>query len=187
MAVWIPCDPQKAWVSPVPPDPIARVNSSGGVPKVWTGYNDQNSDISAIYDGKDPLNSADESFRYFKMRPSVGTPAWIEYEFSSATKISSSRVYWFDDRRFCRLPESWRVLFRDGDEWKPVRNSASYPVTKNQFNTIHFEPVTTMAMRIEVEPATKFYRKGDIGPPDAMFISEDISWREFGILEWRVA
>ncbi len=187
MAVWLPRNPKKAWLPPAPPDPIVRVSSSGGLPKAWTGYNDQNSDIGAIYDGKDPLNSADESYRYFKMRPPVGTTAWIEYAFSSPTKISSSRVYWFDDRRFCRLPESWRVLFKDGEEWKPVRNPASYPVTKDQFNTIHFEPVTTMAMRIEVEPATKFYRKGDIGPPDAMFISEDISWREFGILEWRVA
>jgi uncharacterized protein len=187
MAVWLPRDPKKAWVTPVPANSIKSVNSSGGVPKGWTGYNDQNSDIGALYDGKDPLHSADESYRYFKMRSAVGTPAWVEYEFKSPTKISSSQVYWFDDRRFCRLPQSWRVLYKDGEEWKPVANAQKYNIAKDEFNVASFEPVTTTAIRIEVEPTTKSYKKGDIGPPDAMFIDADIEWREFGILEWRVA
>jgi DUF1680 family protein len=187
MAVWMPREAQKAWISPVLPDPIVRVSSSGGVPKTWTGYNDQNSDITAVYDGKDPLNSADESFRYFKMRPPVGTPAWVEYEFRGPTRISSSQVYWFDDRRFCRLPESWRLLHKDGEQWKPVNGMKPYGTMKDQFNTIAFEPIVTSAIRIEVEPATILYKKGEIGPPDAMFIEHDLSWREFGMLEWRVA
>ena len=187
MAVWLPRDSSKAWIAPVAPAPIAAVNSSGGVPKTWTGYNDQNSDIGALYDGKDPLHSADESYRYFKMRPQVAERAWIEYEFKSATKISSSQVYWFDDRRFCRLPQSWQLLYKDGPEWKPVTNAEPYGVIKDEFSIVKFEPVTTTAIRIEIEPTTKAYKKGDIGPPDAMFIDADIEWREFGILEWRVA
>ncbi len=42
MAVWMASEPHKAWVAPLPPDPICSVRSSGGVKKVWTGYNDQN-------------------------------------------------------------------------------------------------------------------------------------------------
>lgn len=187
MAVWLPRGPQKAWIAPVPPHPIVRVDSSGGVPKVWTGYNDQNSDITALYDGKEPLRSADESYRYFKMRPPLGTRAWIEYEFARPAKISSSQVYWFDDRRFCLLPDSWRLLYKEGAEWKPVNAAQPYTVVKDRFNTIAFEPVITCGIRIEIEPSTKHYRKGDIGPPDAMFIDHDTDWREFGILEWRVA
>lgn len=187
MAVWLPRDSSKAWVKPIAPTPIQAVNSSGGVPKGWTGYNDQNSDIGALYDGKNPIRSADESYRYFKMRPAVGERAWVEYAFSSPTTISSSQVYWFDDRRFCRLPESWRILYKDGDEWKPVASAEPYVVTKDEFNIVKFNPVTTTAVRIEVEPSTKAYKKGDIGPPDAMFIDADIEWREFGMLEWRVA
>ena len=61
MAVWLARTSQKAWLAPVPPDPIAAVRSSGGVQKHWTRYNDQNDDIRALYDGKDPLSSADES------------------------------------------------------------------------------------------------------------------------------
>jgi uncharacterized protein len=187
MAVWMPRAAEKAWIQPLPPAPVARVNSSGSVAKAWTGYNDQNSDIGAVYDGKDPIHSADESYRYFKMRPPVGERAWVEYEFAVPTRISSSKVYWFDDRRFCRLPQSWCVLYKEGEDWKPVSAASAYAVTKDEFNAVEFEPVTTMAVRIEVEPSTKSYKKGDIGPPDAMFIEADIEWREFGILEWRVS
>jgi len=187
MAVWMPSNPQKAWVSPLPPDPIQAVRSSGGVQKVWTGYNDQNDDIGTLYDGKNPLSSADQSYLYYRMRPEPETAAWIEYEFKSPAKVSSAHVYWFDDRRFCRLPQSWRVLYKDGDTWKPVANLEPYLVAKDKFNSVTFGPVTTMAVRLEVEPTTKLYKAGQIGPPAAMFIERDTQWREFGLLEWRIS
>jgi hypothetical protein len=187
MAVWIPAEPQKAWVPPLPPDPIHAVRSSGGVQKVWTGYNDQNDDIGALYDGKDPLNSADESYLYYRMRPEPGSVAWIEYEFKSPAKVSAAQVYWFDDRRFCHVPTSWRVLYKDGDTWKPVANIEPYVVAKDRFNVVSFAPVTTIAVRLEVEPTTKLYKAGQIGPPAAMFIDKDTQWREFGLLEWRIS
>lgn len=187
MAVWMSTEPQKAWVAPLPPNPIHAVRSSGGVQKVWTGYNDQNDDIRALYDGKDPLSSADEGYLYYRMRPEPGTAAWVEYEFKSPTKVSSARVYWFDDRRFCRLPTSWRVLYKDGDSWKPVANIEPYTVAMDTFNSITFATVTTIAVRLEVEPTTKLYKAGQIGPPAAMFIERDTQWREFGILEWRIS
>jgi uncharacterized protein len=187
MAVWMSSEPHKAWVAPLPPHPIHAVRSSGGVQKVWTGYNDQNDAIRALYDGKDPLSSADESYLYFRMRPEPGTAAWVEYEFKSPAKVSSAQVYWFDDRRFCRVPTSWRILYKDGGAWKPVANVEPYVVAKDKFNAVSFAPVTTVAMRLEVEPATKFYRAGQIGPPAAMFIDKDTQWREFGLLEWRIS
>jgi hypothetical protein len=51
---------------------------------------------------------------------------------------------------------------------------------------MHFQPVTTTAVRIEVEPQNILYEAGMIGPPAAMFIDEDVTWREFGIIEWRI-
>jgi len=62
----------------------------------------------------------------------------------------------------------------------------AYAVTKDQFNHVTFDPVTTTAVRIEVEPVTRHYRTGEIGPPAAMFLARDIDWREFGLIEWRV-
>jgi uncharacterized protein len=187
MVVWMPTEPQKAWVAPLLPDPIHAVRSSGGVQRIWTGYNDQNDDIRALYDGKDPLNSADESYLYYRMRPDPGTAAWVEYEFKSPANVSSSQVYWFDDRRFCHVPRSWRILYQDGDTWKPVANAEPYAVAKDKFNSISFAPVTTMAVRLEVEPTTTFYKTGQIGPPAAMFLDKDTQWREFGLLEWRIS
>src|SRR5262249_31834961 len=69
MEVWLPREVSNARATPiVPPDPIAAVRSSGGIEKKWTGYNDQNDDIAAVYDGVTPLSSADESNLYFRMR-----------------------------------------------------------------------------------------------------------------------
>lgn len=187
MSVWLPRRPEKARVTPiVPPDPVAQVRSSGGIEKKWTGYNDQNDDIAAVYDSVDPLNSADESNLYFRMRPPVGQAAWVEYEFKKPTKVSSSEAYFVDDKRFCKLPASWRLVYKDKDQWKPVVTRESFGVAKDQFNRVAFTPVTTTAVRIEVEPKTVHYKSGEIGPPEAMFINKDVDWREFGLIEWRV-
>lgn len=185
MAVWLPRTTAKATVLPVQlPTNVVQVRSFSGIEKKWTGYNDQNDDVSAVYDGIEPLNSADESHRYFRMRPPVGERAWVEYDFTRPIGISSSSVYFVDDRRFCKLPASWRIEYKDGSDWKPI--SASYTVDKDRFNTATFSTVTTTAVRLEVEPQTKHYKAGEIGPPGAMFLDRDIAWREFGLIEWRV-
>ena len=187
MQVWMARSADTARVTPVAlPDPIASVRSSGGLEKRWTGYNDQNDDLAAVYDGVDPLNSADESNLYFRMRPAVGEPAWVEYQFRTPTRVSSAGAYWADDRRFCKLPASWKVMYRDGIEWKRVAARGPYGVAKDRFNHVEFDPVTTSAVRIEIEPQTVHYKSGEIGPPDAMFLSTAIAWREFGLIEWRV-
>jgi uncharacterized protein len=187
MQVWLPRKTDGARATPVvTPATIAAVKSSGGIEKKWTGYNDQNDDIAAVYDGVTPISSADESHLYFRMRPPVGQPAWVEYQFKKPTTVSSSEVYFADDRRFCKLPTSWRITYLSNGEWKPVTARGSYRVDKDTFNRVQFDPVTTTAIRIEVEPVTKHYSSGEIGPPDAMFLNREIEWREFGLIEWRV-
>jgi hypothetical protein len=162
------------------------VTSFAGIEKYWTGYNDQNDDICAVYDGVEPLNSADESHLYFRMRPPEKKPAWVEYDFKSPTEVSSSQVFFVDDRRFCRLPASWQILYKSGNTWKPVVNRESYAVEKNKFNAVTFDPVKTSAIRLEVEPQNILYKAGAAGPPAAVTINKDVIWREFGIIEWRV-
>jgi hypothetical protein len=85
------------------------------------------------------------------------------------------------------MPAAWRILYKDGETWKPVAARTAYGVAKDRFNAVQFEPVTTSALRLEIEPQTVQYRSGQIGPPDAMFLSQDVAWREAGLLEWRVA
>ena len=186
MQVWIGRGIEEAWWAPRPPSPIARVTASAELPKVVTGYNDQNDDLRAVYDGFDPISSADESNLYFRVRPPVGQPAWIEYTLRQAEEVSSVRVYFFDDRRFCRMPASWRILYQTGDGWAPVANRTPYPVAKDRFNGVQFDAVTTTGLRLEIEPQTVAYKAGQIGPPGAMFLNQDLAWREAGVLEWRI-
>ncbi len=187
MAVWMAREPAAAWLPPSLPAPVAAVRTSGGVEKGWTGYNDQNDDLAAIHDGREPINSADQSHRFFRMRPPVGERAWLEYEFGALVRVFSSRVYFFDDKRFCNLPESWRLLYRNGAAWTPVpAGESAFRVEEDAWSTIEFEPVVTRALRLEVEPRTVSYQAGQIGPPAAMFIDEDVEWREFGVIEWQV-
>jgi DUF1680 family protein len=187
MSVWLPRTVERARVDPVPPPaPVVRVDSFGGIEKAWTGYHDQNDDISAVFDGFDPLGSADESNLYFRMRPPAGRPAWLEYAFEGPVEISSTDVYWVDDRRFCNPPESWRILYKRGGQWIPVENLQPYGIETGMFNTVSFTPVTTTAVRLEAEPRSVLYKAGSIGPPEAMFIDKDVEWREFGVIEWRI-
>ena len=83
------------------------------------------------------------------------------------TTVSSVGVYWFDDtgRGQCRVPASWRVLYRDGKAWKPAHDGAAYQAVKDKFDVVKFAPVTTDALRLEVQLQPNY---------------------SGGILEWRV-
>jgi hypothetical protein len=48
------------------------------------------------------------------------------------------------------VPQSWRVLYKDGDEWKPVENIGPYDVEKDRYNKSSFKPVTTAGLRLEI-------------------------------------
>ena len=84
---------------------------------------------------------------------SDGTTEWIEYAFERPATVSQSEVYWFDDTGSggVRVPASWRILYKDGDDWKPVEAAGSYAVARDQFNSITFKPVTTTALRLEIQ------------------------------------
>jgi hypothetical protein len=121
------------------------------------------------------------------MRPPAGQAAWIEYQLKRVVSVSQAQVYFYDDRRFCRMPAAWRILYLDDNSWKPVRARGAYSVEKDRFNVARFDPVTTTALRLEIEPQTVQYKSGQVGPPDAMFLTADAAWREAGVLEWRIS
>ena len=72
--------------------------------------------------------------------------------FAKPSTVSETHVYWFDDTGHggVRVPKSWRLLYKDGDAWKPVDASGEYGVAKDRYNTVRFKPVTTSALRIEL-------------------------------------
>ena len=148
------------------PEPIAKVSDLGGIVKAYTGYGDQNDELSAVYDGVEPLHSVRRvpSLLSGCARPRANPPGF-EYDFKAPIEVSSSQAYFVDDTRFCRLPASWRVLYKAGGAWKPVENNEPYTVEKDKFNQVTFKPVKTTAVRIEVEPQSILYKRGAAGPP----------------------
>jgi DUF1680 family protein len=135
MIVWIPTNESSAKPAPFP---IVSITS-----KVTTsGRKDPH-----------PINDGEvQSGSWFDWWPKKGSTEWVEYAFDKPSTASESEVFWFDDtgRGEVRVPASWRLLYKDGDQWRPVDASGAYGVEKDRFNKIAFKPVTTSAMRLEV-------------------------------------
>jgi len=123
-------------------------------------------DITAVSDGRAPKDSNDQSVPRFTWFPHTGSKEWITWRFDSPRRVSACELYWFDDAgtNLCRAPESWRLLYRDGETWKAVKGVSAYGTEKDKFNRVTFEAITTTELRIEVK-----LREGFSG----------------GILEWR--
>src|SRR6185369_3382314 len=103
----------------------------------------------AMNDQMEPTASNDAENSYFHWWPRKGTREWVEYAFEAPSKISKTEVYWFDDTGTgeCRVPAAWNVLYKDGDQWKPVETSDAYGVDRDKFNTVIFKAVTTTGLR----------------------------------------
>jgi len=127
----------------------------------------ENDTVNALSDGLLPRNSNDQSILRFTWWDHKGTTEWVQYDFKEPRKISSAEIYWFDDTGSggCRVPKSWRLLYKDGDQWKDVPDATGFEVAKDKFNQVKFDPVQTASLRLEVQLQPEF---------------------SGGILEWRV-
>lgn len=121
--------------------------------KVSSGKNER-----AINDQLEPKNSADESCPFFHWWPNMGTKEWVEFDFPAMEEISQMEIYWFDDTGVgeCRVPESWRVYYKDGDKWTSVYSTDKYSVDRDRFNKIIFETVRTPAIKVEIQSQRDF-------------------------------
>jgi len=159
MAVWIAEDPDQARPRPTP---TVASRAKAAASHVW------GSDTAdALNDRLEPKSSNDQSIPRLTWWDHRGTAEWVQYTFRQPTKVRGVEVYWFDDqpRGGCRAPKSWRVAYKAGEEWKPVAGASECGTEINQYNKVTFEPVTTTALRIEVQLQERF---------------------SGGILEWRI-
>jgi uncharacterized protein len=107
--------------------------------------------IRTIVDGEDP-SSSDDPASYFDWWPTNGSDEWIEMAFAKPASVSEIEIYWFDDTGHggVRVPKSWRLLYKAGDQWKSVETSDDYGIARDRYNTVRFKPVTTSALRLEL-------------------------------------
>src|SRR5580704_17050748 len=75
-------------------------------------------ELWALKDQIEPTNSREAGVPKFVWRGKKGTAEWVEYDLSSPQKVWSAEVYWALEENPdepIKLPKSWRVLYRDGD------------------------------------------------------------------------
>lgn len=157
MTVWLPESP--TLVDSVEAPPAALTASH-----CW-----RNDSLAAMMDGREPSSSSDESVPRMTFWPQRGSTEWVQAAFDGPREIESCDVYWFDDsnrRGGCRLPKACRVMVKDdAGNWKPVAAIAPGALKANEFNTVHFDPVTTTDIKLEIDLQPGF---------------------SAGVLEWRV-
>ncbi len=132
------------WSDTTVPKPLFQVSAS---------YCNDGDTTDAVADGLVPRNSDDQEIPRFTWWPRKGSMEWIQLEFPKPREVSRVEVYWFDDTGHggCRVPQSWRVHYHDGADWKPVASPKTGPVEKDRFNVSSFTPVRTEALRLEVQ------------------------------------
>jgi DUF1680 family protein len=160
MMVWLPETPGLAQSQPVP---TIASRAQPQASHCWPADS-----LAGMNDQIEPSASDDTRIPRFTWWDHWGTREWVQYDFDKPQKISAVDVYWWDERRIqahCRVPQSWQLLYKDGEQWKPVSGTTEYGVKMDQYNHVGFAPVTSTSLRIEVQLQ-----------PD---------WSG-GILEWRV-
>ncbi|HTU19421.1 MAG TPA: beta-L-arabinofuranosidase domain-containing protein [Gemmataceae bacterium] len=147
MIVWIAEEPERAEL-PVEDGVIVE-----GV-RIRASYFHPADTLETLLEDSLPKSSKDQSIRRITWWDHRGSVEWMSYRTSKPRNLSGASVYWFDDTGVgaCRVPAEWRLLWLDGDEWKPVKllKDEQYGTLVDQLNTVSFEPVTTRELRLEV-------------------------------------
>lgn len=149
MTVWIP--ESKEYATPLPAPTIAslsKVTASkcSGAPET-------------VNDQQCPAKSSSAEFGHIHWWPKKATSEWVQYDFQQPEKVSAIEVFWFDDEDLnagCRVPESWKLLYKKGNGWSEVRAKGPYGTAKDQYNVLEFEPVTTSGLRLEIRQPKEF-------------------------------
>jgi DUF1680 family protein len=143
MITWIPFEKEAANPFPAPTIAYLSVKTSSGARE----------DLNLISDQYGPKNSNDHSRGYIHWWPQKDTAVWIQYDFQKPETVSECEVYWFDDGPDggCRIPAGWRILYKQGSEWKPVKTLSDYASTRDVYDKVKFEPVKTSGLRLEIQ------------------------------------
>lgn len=143
MEVWIPYI--QAASRPQPAPTIAYTS------KVTASIKSRS--MLALNDQFEPADSKDQSVPYFHWWPKKNSAEWVIYDFDTAHTVSSCKVYWFDDGPWggCRIPAAWKIYYKKDGEWVPVVSTSDYEIAKDKYNSVTFAPVTTTALKMEVQ------------------------------------
>lgn len=141
MIMWYPT--HKDVAKPKPAPTIANLS------KVDGSVNHRG--IEAIRDQILPAGSNDHNCQFFHWWPNSNQTEWISYTFDKPYSISKSKIFWFSDGGDCKAPQRWRLYYMKDGEWTLVNNKNEYGIQLDIINTTDFTPVTTTAVKIEID------------------------------------
>jgi hypothetical protein len=129
--------------------------AGAGIPKyhATASHCFANDTVDALSDGLEPRNSGDEEIPRMTWWDHRGTTEWVQYDFDAPKKISRVEIYWWDDTGHgqCRVPQSWRLLYKSGDVWIPLGAANDFTVKKDAWNRVDFPAIETMQLRVEAQ------------------------------------
>lgn len=143
MSVWLASSQE--YTQPEPAPTIARKS------KITASVKSKS--IIAVNDQLLPEHSNDHSLPYLHWWPKKGTEEWVQFNFDETMKISSFKIYWFDDGPHggCRIPEGWKLEYLAGDSWKEIEIEGTYTITKDAWDVVQFKAVNADALRVVID------------------------------------
>lgn len=149
MMVWFPeTDNVQPYVN-------MQLMTHGKFKDLEASYTNGNDVLSAIADNQVPATSADNGIYKWTSRGENGKPQWITITLEKAIDIQSISVFWYDDNRGVKVPQSWSLEYWKDGKWNafPVYITDSYNVFKDQFNMVHpGQPLKTEKIRLSMTP-----------------------------------
>ncbi len=151
MAVWLPYDISK--VTPTPQPTIASQSSIECSRKI--------DNLTALNDRVVPTGANDSEVKFCHWWPTKNSTEWLTYTFKEEMTIHSSTTYWLDDLPCgeCTTPKEWHIYYKDNDgKWTEVEleDKTTYPSKKDAPCTVHFKPIKTKALKLEVIMPEKY-------------------------------
>lgn len=143
MNVWIPYT-REASIPRRTETLASQAQASVSIPYGGYGLNDR----------FEPRNSADKSMQFHNWWQCFGTEEWAQYEWDQPMTLTEASVYWLELGHYdidFQLPVSWRLEYKAGEKWLPVKNTDPYEIAKDKYCTVHFQPVRTKALRLTAQ------------------------------------
>lgn len=131
------------------------VRTVGNIRRAEATFTYQNDDVTAVADGREPINSHDTSIPRWTSWPQTGKTQTVEAEFRRLQTVGSVSVYWYDDKGGVQVPISWNLEYHFNGEWKEWKlyTTDLYETLPDQYNMVHpATPIKADAIRIHMQP-----------------------------------
>lgn len=143
MFVWIPNERSAIFPEPAP----TKANRA----TLTTSKTMRAGGLYLVNDSYKPTVSKSIETPHFNFWPLKNSTEWIDMTFDKKTSISECVIYWKHEERGTKLPESYKLFYKAGNDWKEVTTN-DYPINSDgEASKITFNNIETTALRLEIK------------------------------------